>query len=148
MSDDEGKRILRELVMVLLDKLGGEAAITNEDLNRVLDGSRKLDMDVHEDSSVLALRPIGDEEPKTQAVPYVGFENATLEKLPPLIAGDDLDCPHCGGTHAAEAGGDPDTGGTSEMLLFYHCGQTMYLAGVAGKNVTDARADISGEASL
>lgn len=59
--------------------------------------------------------------------------NDELDASPDLNIGDAILCPHCRGSHIVE-GGTSD-GEKSNLLLFYKCGETPYLAGVAGKNV-------------
>ena len=43
-----------------------------------------------------------------------------------LQAGDQVKCPHCGGTHPLEGGGG---------LLFYQCGRQRLLGGLCGQPV-------------
>lgn len=80
-----------------------------------------------------------------ESTPYVGFSNATLGKLPPLEAGDEIGCPACGEAHEAFA---PRADDGSAPLLFYRCGEETFLAGVGGKNVVNVKADVSGEVDL
>lgn len=65
----------------------------------------------------------------------IAFSNAELEDSPPLHIGEAILCPHCGEAHVVAGGIDQQTGEESEMLLFYTCGETSYLAGINGKNV-------------
>lgn len=76
--------------------------------------------------------------------PYIGFGNDTLEKLPPLNVNDRIKCPHCGGQHIVEGGKDRD-GKETNTVLFYTCGEQVYLAGIAGRCTIGQDADVSGE---
>lgn len=67
--------------------------------------------------------------------PYAAFSNDELADSPPLKIGEMILCPHCNGAHVVEGGINQRTGEESDMLLFYNCAGTSYLAGVAGKNV-------------
>ncbi len=68
--------------------------------------------------------------------PYIGFSNETLDAQPAAKAGDEIDCPHCGGRHVLEDSKPP-------MLLFYKCGEASYLAGVRGRSVMGVAADVA-----
>lgn len=65
----------------------------------------------------------------------IGFSNDELDKCPPLKIGEMILCPHCGGAHVVSGGKNKDTGEETDLLLFYNCGESAYLAGVSGKNV-------------
>lgn len=67
--------------------------------------------------------------------PYVAFGNDELAASPVLHIGDVIICPRCGESHLVEGGKNRETGEISNVLLFYNCQGTSYLAGVAGKNV-------------
>jgi hypothetical protein len=89
---------------------------------------------------------------------YVGFSNETLDSQPACKAGDEIDCPHCGGKHVLEASSPRTLAGrlgsasaledsTPPMLLSYRCGESTYLAGVRGRSVVGLAADVSSEGS-
>jgi hypothetical protein len=97
------------------------------------------------DDQYLSTRQVETEEPEEeiQGVPYIGFGNETLEKLPCVKAGDEIPCSQCGRTHILQAGTGAD-GQPSEGLLFYKCGDTSYLGAVKGRVVTWRKPDVSG----
>ena len=74
-------------------------------------------------------------------IPYIGFGNETLDKCSEIARGDQIECPHCGELHTI-------TGEESNMMLFYKCGEKLYLAGIAGKLTAFKKADVSGEVEL
>ena len=78
------------------------------------------------------------------SIPYIGFSNATLEKLPLVGAGEEIDCPHCQGKHRLRAGKSETAAHAHDMLLFFTCGQDNYLGAVANRLVIGVKADISG----
>lgn len=80
--------------------------------------------------------------PKKWPMPYVGFGNDTLDKRLPLERDDLIDCPICKGVHPVKNG--TVDGKESHLLLFYKCGEKIYLAGIAGKSVIGIKADVSG----
>lgn len=65
---------------------------------------------------------------------YIAFGNDELNVAPPLHKGEAILCPHCGQDHIV-AGAINSEGEETEMLLFYQCGDTTYLAGIDSKNV-------------
>jgi len=58
-----------------------------------------------------------------------------LQDSPPLHIGEMILCPHCEDAHAVEGGRNIDTGEVSEQILFYKCGEKVYVAGIEGKNL-------------
>jgi hypothetical protein len=77
-------------------------------------------------------------------VPYIGFANTTLDKIEETVHdGDSIKCSKCGGSHKLEAG--TANGVKNELLLFYTCGDSSYLAAVSGKLISGIKADIKGE---
>jgi len=71
--------------------------------------------------------------------PFIGFSNETLRKQPKVRAGDIVECPQCGGEHALRACDDGN-----EILLFYECGENLYLGAIAGRLTIGTPADMSG----
>jgi hypothetical protein len=76
----------------------------------------------------------------SSGVPYIGFSNETLDAQPACKAGDEIDCPHCGGKHVLEDSTPP-------MLLSYRCGDASYLAGVRGRSIMGVASDVSSDGS-
>lgn len=76
------------------------------------------------------------------STPYILFGNDTLENQPKAHKGDVVSCKRCGGKHPLE-GGTAD-GEESDLILFYKCGETLYLGAVAGRCIVDIPADVSG----
>ena len=76
------------------------------------------------------------------ATPYVGFSNDTLQQAASLKNGDMITCPHCGNKHGIECG--KEDGKETDLLMFYRCGETSYLAGIAGRAVGGITPDVSG----
>lgn len=70
-------------------------------------------------------------------IPFVAYGNDELERKPHINEGDKIICPHCGKEHEVQAGTNAETGKKTDLLLFYHCGDNVFLAGVAGKNVME-----------
>lgn len=52
--------------------------------------------------------------------------------------GTHIECPHCGGRHEVKHGTARDSDGNEvpSMLQYYRCGETLYLAGIKGREVT------------
>lgn len=73
-----------------------------------------------------ARRAEGEAE-EEEVMDYVAFGNDELARLPAIRAGDEIDCPVCGGRHVVEDSTPP-------MLLFYNCGDKTYMAGLNGRN--------------
>jgi hypothetical protein len=71
--------------------------------------------------------------------PFIGFSNDTLSKLPIVRKGQTITMP-CGHNHVLEA---DDKGG--ELLLFYKCGDKLYLAAIDHRLITYTKSDIHGE---
>ena len=71
-------------------------------------------------------------------VPYVGYSNETLARLPPLKAGDLVTCPRC-------AEGHPVYDSAPAGLLWIKCGRSQLLAGVHGRRTLGTKVDVSGE---
>lgn len=71
-------------------------------------------------------------------IPYIGFGNETLDKLPPLADGDTITCPHCKGQHEVK---DSDPPG----MMTYRCGEDTYMAGIHGKCTVGVKPDVKGE---
>lgn len=67
--------------------------------------------------------------------PFIFFGNEELDESPPLHIGEAVLCPHCGASHVVRGGVNTETDEEEELLLFYTCGETSYLAGIDGKNV-------------
>lgn len=75
--------------------------------------------------------------------PYIGFANETLEGLPAVEPGYEIDCDKCGGKHTLQAGRNMDTGEDSP-ILFYECGGNSYLGAIASRSVVGVKSDVSG----
>jgi len=69
--------------------------------------------------------------------PYIGFGNDTLDKCAPAKAGDLVDCPTCGGKHELVDSSPP-------MLLFYKCGEKIFMGGLNGRLTMGVPADVKG----
>lgn len=78
------------------------------------------------------------------SIPYVGYGNETLAKMPAVKDGEPIICPRCQGTHNLEAAKDKD-GNKTDVLMFYRCGEGDFLGAVAGKLVAGLKADVSGK---
>jgi hypothetical protein len=76
------------------------------------------------------------------STPYVGFSNATLAGQPQVKRGDKITCPHCARSHELQGG--TENGKPSDLLLFYKCGDTSYMAAVNGRLTMGVKADCSG----
>jgi len=76
-------------------------------------------------------------------VPYVGFANETLERLKDVRKGDVIICPRCGKQHVLKAGRN-EKGEESDLILFYKCGEQIYLGAINGKLVAGVKPDAKG----
>jgi hypothetical protein len=65
----------------------------------------------------------------------MSFSNQELKDKPSLKKGDLVRCKNCDGEHEVKCGKDKETGEETDLLMFYTCGDTSYLAGVSGKKV-------------
>lgn len=76
-------------------------------------------------------------------IPYIGFGNETLEKLKDVEEGDMITCPRCGKQHVLKAGTD-EKGNKTDVILFYECGNEVYLGAINGKLVAGIKPDVKG----
>jgi hypothetical protein len=70
------------------------------------------------------------------------FAISNDELGPPL--GSTISCPHCGQEHAIHHGErvlDDGTREPSDILQFYKCGDTVYLAGIRGLSCMEVDRD-------
>ena len=81
-------------------------------------------------------RAILDEQRRLneKPLPFFAIGNDELEKAPAIKKGDTIMCPLCKGLHVLEHGKTPE-GHESDLLLFYKCGDSSYLAGIKGKRI-------------
>lgn len=77
-------------------------------------------------------------------VPFIGFGNETLDKLPPVSVGDKIECVKCGGEHELLPTDDWKPGDGEPILLYYKCGDKAFIAALAGKLIVNVRVDVSG----
>ena len=77
------------------------------------------------------------------AIPYVGFGNEKLDKLPIVKEGDRVECVRCGKDHQLESG--TVKGEKSNLLLFYKCGKRLYLGALDGRLMVGVKSCCSGE---
>jgi hypothetical protein len=63
-------------------------------------------------------------------VPYVAVGNDELGA--PLKKGDLVDC-KCGGKHPLELGVNTDTKKESDAIMFYKCGDQLFVGGLMGR---------------
>ena len=73
------------------------------------------------------------------SIPYIGFGNDTLSKLPVVKKGDEIHCPRCNERHLLWGADDG-----SELIMFYDCGGKTYLGAVNGRLVVHQKPDASG----
>lgn len=78
-------------------------------------------------------------------VPYIGFGNDKLAKLPKAEKGMLIECLNCGKDHPLQCVKDTEAGQESSTLMFYECGEKLYLGAVAGRLVFNAKPSCSGE---
>lgn len=76
--------------------------------------------------------------------PYIGFSGETLDKLPPVLVGDKIECVKCGGEHELLPPDNWKEGDEQPILLFYRCSGKSYIAAIAGKLIVNVKSDISG----
>lgn len=69
------------------------------------------------------------------SVPDIAIGNDELG----ATLGDTIVCPVCGARHPIEHGTNPVTGQPSDLLQFYRCGGTSYLAGIGGRAIPPRR---------
>ena len=69
-----------------------------------------------------------------EEIPFLALGPEELSG-PETHAGALLLCPHCGGEHPLEGALDGE-GNPTELLLFYRCKGTTYLAAVKGKLIS------------
>jgi hypothetical protein len=80
--------------------------------------------------------------------PYIGFSNETLREQPRVKKGDVIVCPHCSEKHVLKCGQKVMDDGSkvdSDLLLYYNCGDKVYLAAIANQLIIPAKADVTGE---
>jgi hypothetical protein len=65
--------------------------------------------------------------------PFIAIGNEELKGT--LKKGDIIRCPKCRKRHSVCVGKDRKTGKETDMVLFYHCGKKLYLAGIDGKSI-------------
>ena len=77
------------------------------------------------------------------SIPYIGFGNDQLEKMPIAEEGMLIECKKCGKDHPLKCGKD-EKGDKSNLLMFYNCMDKIYLGALAGKFVFDVKPACSG----
>lgn len=79
------------------------------------------------------------------STPWVGFGGSTLQALPEVKEGYEMDCPHCGAKHTIKCG-TPYHGDTRDLVLFYSCAHTgfSYLAAIRGRLLIGKAPDAKG----
>jgi hypothetical protein len=63
------------------------------------------------------------------------ISNDELERCQIIVEGDFILCKKCGGGHDV-SGGIDGNGRPSAVILSYLCGDTLFMAGLNGKNIT------------
>ena len=76
------------------------------------------------------------------SLPYIGFGNDTLAKMPKVADGDTIICPRCTNVHKLEAG--TENGVETDLLMIFTCNGKQYLGAVSGHLVAGIKADCSG----
>jgi PHP family Zn ribbon phosphoesterase len=71
-------------------------------------------------------------------VPYIGFDNATLSRLPLVKPGYRFSCKKCGERHSLE-------GAEESTILSYRCGGKMYVGALKGRLLVNVSPDVKGE---
>ena len=66
--------------------------------------------------------------------PYVAFGKDELIGRPTLKKNQLVRCPHCGKRHRLTCGKGRD-GNETDILLFYKCGESLYLAPIDGADI-------------
>lgn len=79
---------------------------------------------------------------------YVGYSNETLEAQLEVKAGDKIMCDLCQEQHELTAASDLENGEPVAGLLFYKCGESVFLGAVSGKLVIHTKPDASGDTPL
>jgi len=67
----------------------------------------------------------------------VAFSNDELKSKQTVHAGDIVLCPQCSKIHELKAGKN-ESGNVDELILFYKCGEKVYLGAVGNKLVIDS----------
>jgi hypothetical protein len=60
-------------------------------------------------------------------IPFVAFSNDELAAKPRAKVGQKITCPRCNGKHKLEYPGDGST-----IIMFYRCGDALYLGALDG----------------
>jgi predicted RNA-binding Zn-ribbon protein involved in translation (DUF1610 family) len=68
-------------------------------------------------------------------LPYFAVGNDELIGAEVLHKGDKIRCPTCGRRHILRCAKYAKTGEETELLLFYNCGKSSYLAAVDNKSI-------------
>jgi len=63
----------------------------------------------------------------------ISFSNDELADLPVANIGQEINCPHCDSKHTLVGGA---MSGEETVVLFYKCGENIYLTAVDGKRVS------------
>jgi len=75
----------------------------------------------------------GRVEKKMSEIPFVAIGAEELKGS--LKKGDIIRCPKCRKRHFVCVDKNSKTGEESDMVLFYHCGKKLYLAGIDGRSI-------------
>ena len=76
--------------------------------------------------------------------PYIGFSNEQLKQFPQAKEGMLVECKKCGKDHRLKCSKDAQ-GNKINIMMFYECGNKVYLGAVNGKLVFQAKPGCSGE---
>ena len=68
-------------------------------------------------------------------IPFVSFGNEELENCITVEDGQQIPCPYCVNTHELETATDKETGEKTKLLMFFKCGNKLYLGAVNGRMV-------------
>lgn len=72
--------------------------------------------------------------------PMFGISDAELNSKPQVSEGSSIDCPVCGGTHILESATKvaPEVPDMNDgLLMFYKCGDKIYLGAIKGRSVIE-----------
>jgi len=78
--------------------------------------------------------------------PYIGFTSDTIQNQPSAQEGQLITCPTCGGKHPLECG--TSTGVKSNLILFYQCGDKLYMGALDGHLMIGVKSDVHGEVEM
>ena len=82
---------------------------------------------------------------RLSGVPYIGFDNKTIEQQPNVSVGDMVICDKCSDLHELLPPDNWEKGNPEPILTFCRCNKETYVGSVQGKLIVGLKPDVRGK---